>query len=258
MKEKLKFNIEEFDIKLDTDFIGRNFLYVETVDSTNKFLMQSKENMPSGTLLLAEEQTVGKGRKQRIWFSLPEQSLTFSILLKEKIHFNQVNILNLATAVAVAQAIENLYQLKINLKWPNDVLIDGKKVAGILLESASKGEHFEKIVIGIGININQPFFKGSFSLTPTSLRLEFGKVVSREKFLSEFLNIFEELFLDLPGGNNKILAYWRERCRMIGEKIKVTDENVEKYGMFEDIDDNGYLLLKTADGTEKISYGDIS
>jgi BirA family biotin operon repressor/biotin-[acetyl-CoA-carboxylase] ligase len=258
MKEKLRFNIEEFDIKLDTDFVGRNFLYVDSIDSTNKFLMHSKDNIPSGTLLLAEEQTNGKGRKQRIWFSLPEQSLTFSILLKEKIPFSQLNILNLATAVAVAQAIENLYQLKINLKWPNDVLIDGKKVAGILLESSSKGDHLEKVVIGIGININQPFFKGSFSLSPTSIRLEFGKVVSREKFLSEFLNIFEELFLDLPGGNNKILTYWRERCRMIGEKIKVVDENVEKYGVFEDIDDNGYLLLKTADGTEKISYGDIS
>ncbi|GAB4129732.1 MAG: biotin--[acetyl-CoA-carboxylase] ligase [Ignavibacteriales bacterium] len=258
MKEKLRFHIEEFDIKLDTDFIGRNFLYIDYIDSTNKYLMQNKENMPSGTVLLAEEQTHGRGRKQRFWFSLPEQSLTFSILLKEKIPVQKVSLLNLATAVAVAQAIENLFQLKINLKWPNDVLINGKKVAGILLESSTKGEQLEKLVIGIGINVNQPFFKGSFSLAPTSIRLEFGKIVSREKLLCEILNIFEEIITGFPNNETKILNYWREKCRMIGEKITITDEKLEKFGIFDDIDENGYLLLKTPTGIEKISYGDIS
>lgn len=258
MKEKLRFNIEEFDIKLDTEFLGRNFLYIEQIDSTNKYLMQNNENLPNGTVLLAEEQTHGRGRKQRIWFSLPEQSLTFSILLNKKISLQKVNLLNLAAAVAVAQAIENLFQLKINLKWPNDVLIQNKKVAGILLESSIKGEQLKKLVIGIGINVNQPFFKGSFSLTPTSIRLEFGKIVSREKLLCEILNIFEEIINGFPNNETKVLNYWREKCRMIGEKIIVTEENVEKFGVFDDIDENGFLLLRTTNGIEKISYGDIS
>lgn len=258
MKEKNPFIIEDFDIKLETEYLGRNFIYTESIDSTNKFLMNSKEVFEEGTVLLAEEQTKGKGRKHRVWFSLPELSLTFSILLKKKVTIDKLNLLSLASAAGVAQAIENLYQLKVNLKWPNDVLVNEKKVAGILLESKLKGNEIEKVVIGIGINVNQPFFKGSYNLTPTSIRLEFGKAVSREKLLSEFLNLFEEIINDLQLNPNKILNYWRDKCRFIGEKVTVTDDKFQKFGVFVDIDDDGSMLLRTAEGLEKITFGDIS
>jgi len=258
MKEKTSFRIEDFDIKLETEYVGRNFLYIDSVDSTNKFLMSSKEDFPNGTVLLAEEQTNGRGRKQRNWFSLPELALTFSILIKESISIENLNLLSLASAAVVSQAIENLYQLKVNLKWPNDVLVNGKKVAGILLESTIRGSNLDKVVVGIGINVNQPFFKGSFNLTPTSIRLEFGKEAIREKLLSELLNIFEETLDDVQANKNKILNYWREKCRFIGEKITVTDENFEKFGVFEDIDEDGSMLLRTQNGIEKITFGDIN
>lgn len=258
MKEKETFIIEDFDIKLETEYLGRNFLYTDSIDSTNKFLLKSKEDFPEGTVLLSEEQTHGRGRKQRVWFSLPELSLTFSVLLKQKVSALNLSFLSLASAAAVAQAIENLYQLKVNLKWPNDVLVNNKKVAGILLESKFHGLALEKVVIGIGINVNQPFFKGSYNLTPTSIRLEFGKAVNREKLLSELLNIFEGIIEELQNNRIKVLNYWREKCRFIGEKVTITDDKFQKFGIFEDIDEDGAMLLRTPKGIEKITFGDIS
>ena len=184
-------NLEEFNIKLDTDFVGRNFVYLEECDSTNSFLFGSKEFDSDGTVVLSEYQTKGKGRKDRNWESAKDQNLTFSILLKKNLFASEVNIINLAASLAVAQTLETLFQLDVDLKWPNDVLIKGKKIAGILLESSSRGSKIDRLVVGIGINVNQVGFNGKFLLPPTSVKKEFNETVSREKLLSEFLNIFE-------------------------------------------------------------------
>jgi BirA family biotin operon repressor/biotin-[acetyl-CoA-carboxylase] ligase len=161
--------------------------------------------------------------------------------------------------LSVALAIENLYQLKTSLKWPNDVLINKKKTAGILLESTSQGSRIEKLVIGIGININQTSFQGNFSIEPTSLRLELnGRTVERERILAEILNIFEEHITKLELSPSEILKDWKEKCRMIGEKVSVTEGENTRYGTFEDIDEEGYLLLKSKGKIEKIHYGEVS
>lgn len=120
------FNIEKFDIKLDTDVIGRNFVYCDEIDSTNSFLIESKEYDKHGTVLLSENQTKGRGRKDRTWLSVADQNLTFSILLKEGFSSETINIINLGTSLVVAQAIENQYQLPCELKWLNDVLVNQK------------------------------------------------------------------------------------------------------------------------------------
>lgn len=252
------FNIEEFDIKLDTEIIGRNFIYCDEVDSTNSVLLLSKEFNRDGTVLLAEFQSKGRGRKDRTWVSNAGQNLTFSILLKEEFKEKKVNLINLGSALSVAQSIENLYQLDVELKWPNDVLVNKKKIAGILLESSSKGNKINKVVIGIGINVNQPNFPGKFDIQPTSIRKEFKSIVSREKLLSEVLNNFEDILMQIKNDPNKILNDWRNRCKMIGEKVKIVlDDNI-KIGIFDDIDENGFLILKVGDNIEKIHYGDVS
>jgi len=252
------FNIEEFDIKLDTDYIGRNFIYSDEVDSTNSVLLSSKDFNQNGTVLLAEYQSKGRGRKNREWLSNSGQNLTFSILLKGEIKDQKINLINLSTALAVAQAIENLFQLDVELKWPNDVLVHKKKIAGILLESSSKANKINRVTVGIGINVNQPNFPGKFDIVPTSIRKEFHSLVSREKLLSEVLNNFENLIDQLERSHKKILNQWRNRCKMIGERIKIIEEDKIKTGIFEDIDEQGFLLLKQADKTEKIHYGDVS
>lgn len=252
------FNIEDFDIKLDTETIGRNFIYCDEVDSTNSLLLNSKEFKHHGTVILAENQRKGRGRKNREWYSNAGQNLTFSILLDDEFDHQQINIINLGTAVCVAQAIENLFQLNIEVKWPNDILIQKKKVAGILLESLSKGEKIHRIVVGIGINVNQPNFPGKFDIAPTSIRKEFKTEVSRERLLSEILNNFEEMLKIAVSNPEKILNDWRMRCKMIGEKVKIVEEEKTKYGVFEDIDDNGFLILKTGEKREIINSGDVS
>ncbi|MFO7444988.1 MAG: biotin--[acetyl-CoA-carboxylase] ligase [Ignavibacteriaceae bacterium] len=254
------FNLEAFDIKLNTEFIGRNFIYGEEIDSTNSFLMNkgNKANT-NGTVVLAEKQIKGKGRKDRVWYSAKGQNLTFSLLITDTNYFGEkINILNFVSSLSVAQAIENLYQLKTNLKWPNDILINGKKIAGILLESSSQGNKVERVVIGIGINVNQVLFQGSFNWEPTSLKVELDQNIERERLLAETLNILEENLLQLPLHSNDILKDWKMRCGMIGEKISITEGETVKYGIFDDMDENGFLLLKNKGKIEKIHFGDVS
>ncbi len=261
-KVKVLFNLETFDIKLETNFIGRNFIYAEEVDSTNSILL-SKENKKyniDGTVVLAEKQNKGRGRKTRVWYSARGYNLTFSILLSSKEYFkSKVNLLNFVAAIAVAHSVENLYQLRCELKWPNDVLINKKKIAGILLESVSSGNKLEKVVIGIGLNVNQITFHGNYNVEPTSLKIELeNQRINRETLLAEILNNFEETLYRFVYNKKYILNEWKEHCSMIGERISITDGDKEIFGIFDDIDDDGFLLLKTRSGIEKIRFGDVT
>ncbi|MEN8193675.1 MAG: biotin--[acetyl-CoA-carboxylase] ligase [Bacteroidota bacterium] len=252
------FDIEEMDIKLDTEFIGSNFIIYDEVNSTNEQLLSDENIKNHGTVLLAENQFVGRGRLGRKWLSEKDMSLTFSILLNEDITPDKLNLINLGASLAVAKSLENLYQLDVHLKWPNDVLISNRKISGILVESTSKGKNIERAVIGIGINVNQPAFEGKFMMTPTSIRREFGKPVKRERLISEILNEFEEIITQINKKQEVVLDAWRSRCNWIGEKVKI--ENVEEsiFGIFENIDSDGFLLLRQKDGTKKIINGDVS
>lgn len=253
------FSIENFDIKLDTEVIGRNFIYAEEVTSTNTLLLDNKTSSINGTVLLAEKQVKGHGRKERIWYSMKGINLTFSILLTDKKYFSKYfNLINFAAALATAISIESLFQLKTELKWPNDILINHKKVSGILIESSSKGDRIERVAIGVGLNVNQSIFQGSFNIPPTSLKNETGQTVEREMLLAELLNVFEETLEHIISNPGWILKEWKERCRMIGEKISVSDSEKTRYGIFDDIDENGFLILKTNKKTEKIYSGDVS
>jgi BirA family biotin operon repressor/biotin-[acetyl-CoA-carboxylase] ligase len=254
------FNLENFDIKLETELLGRNFIYCDEIDSTNSELLNGKQlYKKTGTVLFAEKQLAGKGRKDRSWQSAKGMNLTFSVLFKkDTTTVININHLNLTASLAVASAIENLYQLRTELKWPNDVLINGKKIAGILTETSVKGNKIERAVIGIGVNLNQVTFQGNFNLPPTSLKLELGINIDREIMLAEILNIFEELLLKLESQPNAILNDWRAKCKMIGDKIAITENDKVKTGIFYDIDDEGYLLLRKNDSLERIHFGDVS
>ncbi|MDZ7765660.1 MAG: biotin--[acetyl-CoA-carboxylase] ligase [Melioribacteraceae bacterium] len=253
-----KFNIEEFDIKLDTERIAKRFVYILEVDSTNSFLLNSKEFDEDGTVVLAEEQKKGRGRLQREWLSAPDKNLTFSILLRN-VDPKKINIINLGSSLAVSQAISNLYQLNTVLKWPNDVLIDGKKISGILLESTSRNTELDRVVIGVGINVNQSNFPGRFLIEPTSIRREFNSIVSRERLLSEVINTFEEVINIIETDPQQVIDDWKDRCKMIGEKIKISSDKESKFGIFEDIDQDGFLILKSANNkSERIHFGDVS
>ena len=255
---KTNFVIEEMDIKLKTNFIGTNFIFYDEVDSTNQLLLNDNTIKNHGTVLFADNQVKGRGRLDREWITVKDSSLTFSILLTENLEANRLNLINLAASVAVAQSLENLYQLDVRLKWPNDVLIKTRKVCGILVESVSKGDTIERLVVGIGVNVNQPIFEGEFNVPPTSIRKESGKVSSRERLIAEILNEFERILKKIKKDPDTVLNSWRSRSKMIGENIKVVDGNETTYGTFEDIDKNGFLLLREKDGVKKIFNGDVT
>jgi BirA family biotin operon repressor/biotin-[acetyl-CoA-carboxylase] ligase len=258
--ENIMFDLEKFDLKLNTDVIGRNFIYAEAVPSTNIELLTGSEIYKNhGTVLLAEKQTDGKGRKNRAWYSDDQLNLTFSILITESKYLKKkVNILNFVASLALSASVENLYQLKTELKWPNDVLIDGKKAAGILIESTSKGSKIERLVIGIGLNVNQIAFQRKFTTEPTSLKKELGHPVDREKTLAEILNNIEEMLNASIKFPDKILEDWKEKCKMIGQRITVVNDDVTKHGIFNDIDKNGFMVLRTDDKLETLHFGDVS
>ncbi len=251
--------LENFDIKLNTDFIGRNFIYFEEIDSTNTYLLDKSNDIDiSGTVVLAEFQNKGRGRLDRTWTSDTGQNLTFSILfVKNQSLFQNLNFLNFAAALAVASSIDNLYQLKTELKWPNDILISKKKTCGILIETVTSKGIIERVVVGIGINVNQNHFKGEYNYPPTSIRIELGKEVERERLLAEVLNNFEHYINKLKSDKNQIINDWKMKCKMIGEKISIRQKDEIKFGIFDDIDENGFLLLKTKTGIEKITAGDL-
>ena len=254
------FEIEKFDIKLETDFIGRNFIYADEINSTNEALLKNKNlHKFSGTVLLAEKQIHGRGRKNRTWHSSRGQNLTFSILLSDEKSLSvNINHVNLLASVIVSNAVENLYQLKSELKWPNDVLIGGKKFAGILTETSVQGNRFETAVVGLGINVNQTLFQGEYNYPPTSLKLELKQVIQRESLLAEILNLFEEYLIALLKSPATILDEWRSKCKMIGDKVSVIDGEKLKTGIFDDIDENGFMVLKRDGEFEKIHFGDVS
>lgn len=254
------FDLEIFDIMLDTDIIGRNFIYSEEVESTNTMLFDKTNNYNiNGTTFLAEKQTNGKGRLNRTWISSKGQNLTFSILLtKVNSLLQKVNFINFAASLSISYALENLYQLKPDLKWPNDVLVNKKKIAGILLESSLKSNKIERLVVGIGLNVNQNLFKGDYAIEPTSVRIENGDLVEREKLLAEILNNFENSLTKIKESQSSILNDWKERCNMIGEKIEIVQGDKSLYGTFDDIDYDGFLILNTKTGYERIHFGDVS
>lgn len=259
MEIQPNFNFDQFDIKLETETIGRNFLYFTEIDSTNAILMDKTSKNLNGTVVFAEKQNAGKGRFNNTWESAKGQNLTFSILLNIDKHLkDKLNILNLGTAQVLAATIENLFQLQVEVKWPNDILIKRKKAAGILFETVSLGANIKRAAIGIGLNVNQTQFQGEFNYPPTSLKLELNQEIAREKILAEFLNNFEEFLWKVKSKPQAVIQSWREKCDMIGEKICLNQDGKMKYGVFDDIDENGQLLLRTEKGIEVINYGNVT
>ncbi|MCE1188736.1 MAG: biotin--[acetyl-CoA-carboxylase] ligase [Ignavibacteria bacterium] len=253
------FDIKKFDMRLETEWLGRNFLYLEELESTNKYLSEESSRLGNGTVVLAEKQHHGRGRNDRVWLSAKGENLTFSILFNHPTALKaSLPVLNLGTAVIVANAIENLFQVKTNLKWPNDILVGRKKICGILIETSIMGNDIKKIVIGIGINVNQTSFRGDYMLEPTSIALEGGVQVEREKLLAEFLNLFEEGIASILERPNSIIQAWRDKCNILGDKISITQDGKTIYGIFDDIDQEGNLLLRTTEKTLLINYGDVS
>jgi BirA family biotin operon repressor/biotin-[acetyl-CoA-carboxylase] ligase len=227
-----------------------DIIRLQTVDSTNKYALERLGALADRTVIIAEEQTAGRGRLNRTWLSPRGENIYCSIILKEQ---KNNPLLTILAALAAAQTIRG-YGLAARLKWPNDVLVNGKKICGALAESNSQG-----LVLGLGVNINMSAENlAALDQPATSLRAETGQIHDREKFLRELL---EKLFAFYEQAQNagfaKLVETWQNELDLAGKKVKIQTVQQEVYGTVIQVDKTGALLVATAQGVEKVLAGDV-
>jgi len=243
---------------LRTEFIGRDLLYYSTTSSTmTAARKEAVRGAGEGTAIVAEEQTKGRARLGRSWVN-PPGVLAVSVILHPDM--SKLLRLTIIASLATSRAIEKTTGLKTTIKWPNDVLISGKKVSGILIESALRGQSVDWAVVGIGINVN--FDPGEFpeiASTATSLSGELGHEASQLKLLLQLLYEMEQLY-KVPSGDEAIIyEEWRSRLETLGKMVEVTLENRVEAGFAESVDTDGSLLLRRSDGSlVSIIAGDVT
>jgi BirA family biotin operon repressor/biotin-[acetyl-CoA-carboxylase] ligase len=246
---------------LTTKQIGRNVLSFDSIDSTSTFSKTLHHTeAPHGTIVIAEEQTAGRGRLQRNWISQREKNLLFSVILYPEFDIEKVSLLPFVGSLAVADAIESVTELSPTCKWPNDVLINNKKVCGMLLESSTGNSGPVKIILGIGVNVNQEEFPDDLLYKASSLKIECGIAIDRirllQKILEELENRYEQLSHFPP---QRMLNDWRMKALLFGKKITVLESEFSFAATAIDVAENGSLIIETEDGTKRnIFAGDVS
>ena len=251
----------DIESRLAPDCLCRRVECLETVDSTNTRAKQLAElGEPEGTLVVAEEQTAGKGRRGRGWASEPGIGIWMSLILRPQLKPQQAASVTLVAAMAVAKGIRECCGLETGIKWPNDVVINGKKVCGILTEMSAQMDYVNYIVIGIGINVGNEEFPEEIKDVATSIYLESGKHVNRamliEKIWEEFEDYYElyEKTQDLSSLVKEYDSYLVNR----GQKVRVLDSKEPYKGKAMGITDRGELIVDTWEARRLVSAGEVS
>jgi BirA family biotin operon repressor/biotin-[acetyl-CoA-carboxylase] ligase len=235
--------------RLTTAWLGRAWRHVPTIGSTNdEAAAWARAGAPSGAVVVADAQTRGRGRLGRHWHSPPGESLYLSVVLRPPLPPHRVPPLTLATGVAVAEALAAL-DLVPQLKWPNDVLLDGKKVAGILTEMSADLDRVHHVVVGIGVNLNAAAFPDELAAIATSVALARGAPVARADFAAALCARLEHWFNQfVSDGAAAVVAAWKQYARFFGRHVRITAGRDRLDGVAEDLDDDGALRLRLADG----------
>lgn len=246
--------------RLQTRFVGRKLFVFETIDSTNACAKTLAEaGTEEGAVVLAEFQTQGKGRLGRQWEAEANENLLFSVILRPSLPRSLAGLLTFFASVAVARALDEAGVRSPECKWPNDVLLGGRKVCGILLENSLRNEMTEYSVVGVGLNVNQERFQDSLRDRATSLRIAWGRSVDRTDLLARLLLSLERAYEDVRRGTfETILADWTSRCTMFGREVTVAQNDDLVTGKAVGLKEDGGLVLQTPSGPRTIYAGDIS
>lgn len=244
---------DEIRLGLQTSFIGQNIHYEESVESTQKIANRlANENVPEGTVVIAEEQLSGKGRMGRPWHSPKYTGVWMSLILRPNIPLPKAPQLTLLTAVSVVQAIEEATGLRPEIKWPNDILLNGKKLTGILTEMQAEADRIHSIIIGIGINVNQKpdDFPIELQSIATSLSIEKEAAnISRAALIRSIFKHFERLYLlYLEEGFFPIKCLWESFAVSIGKQIKARTLTAVIEGKALGITEEGVLQIQDETG----------
>jgi len=246
---------------LSTKWIGKTIHHFHTVDSTNSEAYQlALRGAPEGEVVIAELQEKGRGRLGRNWYSPPSLNLYLSVILRPKIAPQQASLITLMAAVATADAIQKFSGLVPLIKWPNDILMRGRKVAGLLNEIHSETDRIHFVILGIGVNLNidGKMFPRTIRSVATSLKNEMGQTISRKDFLGCLLQELEQWYvIFLEEGGSAVLKAWKDWAQIKGRQVKVTSFGETLVGTAVDVDSDGALILKTKDGQKRVVAGDV-
>ncbi len=254
-------DIEEF---LDTTVMGKEYFYQETIDSTNTKAKQlAEEGLAHGLVVSADMQNGGRGRRGKVWSSPKGTSISMSVLLKPTIHPSKASMLTLVAGLSMAEACQELIgeDKKVEIKWPNDLVIESKKICGILTEMSSELDYIHYVVIGIGVNVNIENFPEELGEIATSLKIITGKQIKRAEVIAGCLKHFEknyEIFLkteDLEG----LIEDYNKKLVNIGKTVKVLNPGDEYTGKALGINAQGELLVEKESGeVVQVYAGEVS
>jgi len=244
---------------LKTRLLGRRLHLREEVESTNTWAIEEAlKGAEEGEVFLAEAQTQGKGRMGRKWFSPKGKNIYLSMVLKPEMPPHKVPLLNLGASLALAYLLENL-GIEVELKWPNDVLLKGKKVSGILSEAYAETDKINFVVLGIGLNVNmkKEDFPEDLRDIATSLFIETGKEFSRNDLVKKILQEFEGIYFLLKENPGEVLSKWCSYAKVEGRMVEVESFGELIEGVAQGIDEDGALLVKTQKGIKRVLAGDV-
>lgn len=250
---------------LQTEILGRKIYYFDTIDSTQSFALKlASKPYENGSIVIAKRQTKGKGRLNRRWIS-PKGGMWLSILLKPDFEVSYVPLFPMITSLALAKAIERILKLKPRLKWPNDVTLSNKKVAGMLIDASIEANKIDYLVIGVGINFRiQPkmvsrLLKNSENFYGITTLVSKNKEADPVELLQEFLYELEQLYRKILSGNLKEMRNeWIKRSSTIGKNVTISTPTGAVKGKAVSIDENGALLLSSKGKVLRLLVGDVS
>ena len=254
---------ERLQSSLQTTRFGKRIFFAPRIESTSDWARQLAEaGAEEGTVTVAQTQTGGRGRLGRQWIS-PQGGLWFSIILRPRQEPHDVAKLVFVTGLAVAEALHKKYGLRTETKWPNDVLINGKKVCGILSEMNTKGQTVNYVIVGVGVNANlhvEDDLPESLKTTSTSIMKELSRKIRLGTLLKVLLEEMERIYdYYLKNGFALLLEKWKKHAVFLGRKVTITNHNERLNGLALDVDVEGALILKLEDETtRRILTGDVA
>lgn len=257
--------MKDFDADKIETFIGKsifsgNIEIHKSLKSTSNTAKEMYETgAPHGTVILAEEQSAGRGRMDRIWVSPSGKNILVSILLKPEILIQKIYTLTLALALSVTENVKKMTGLKAMIKWPNDIYLKGKKIGGILTEFGVKGQDVKYVILGLGLNVNwYPEKESLFS--STSLKKEYGRELSRNELIAGILLNYEKLYGNIISEKTGDFLDRINRLSLVtGRDVTINAQGEMIRGKAEGIDVDGALLIRKPDGKiRKILNGDVS
>jgi BirA family biotin operon repressor/biotin-[acetyl-CoA-carboxylase] ligase len=258
-----KIRLNQLQDGLRTKYLGRKILFSHEIGSTNDWAKElARYGAREGTVVIAGTQTNGRGRLDRKWVS-PIGGLWFSLILRIKLHPSEALKLTFVAGLAVAKVLRDMFNLRVETKWPNDVLVKGRKICGILNEMNTTGETVNFVVVGIGVNTNfdvEKTLPEHLKRVSTSLENELGRKVRLEELFRGLLGKLENLYDHFTkDGFDSILEEWKSYASFLGHQVEVTGSKEKLSGLALDVNNDGVLILRLEDGRIKhVFVGDVS